>query len=188
MKIAVLKTINLIKLLILKPKKFWQKQKETKGGGALFFSFLLPIIIIVTISVFVGDFFRRPDFFIQYPLLKSLRTFLLFILMYFIDVFFTNELMKTFGAQKNIQNARKLVIFSMVPFLIVSFVTGLFPFLYILVILGFYSFYVFGVGAKELLTFPENRGQSYILITILVNFFVYGFLSVLLSKLLAAYC
>jgi hypothetical protein len=54
-------------------------------------------------------------------------------------------------------------------------------------ILGMYSFYLFWLGAKELVKLPENKEHSYILITIVVNFFVFSFLSILLSKLLNAY-
>jgi hypothetical protein len=95
--------------------------------------------------------------------------------------------MKTFGAEKNAEAARRLVVYSMTPLLLVSIITGLFPFLYVLDILGVYSFYLFWLGAKELLSFPENKEHSYILITIVANFFVFSFLSVFLSKLLNAY-
>jgi len=108
-------------------------------------------------------------------------------LMYFLGVFFTTELMKTFGGEKNVVIARKLVVYSITPILLVSLLTGMFPFLYVLDILGVYSFYLFWVGARELLTFPDNKENSYILIAIVVNFFLFSFLSVFLSKLLNAY-
>ena len=133
---------------------------------------------------FYWRIFKRTDFFIQFPLLKAAREVLLFVLQYFISVFFTKELMKTFGAEKNIDLARKLVVYSMTPMLLVSVITGLFPFLYVVDIFGIYSFYLFWVGAKELLTFPENKEQSYIILTIVVNFFIFSFLSVFLSKVL----
>ncbi len=92
--------------------------------------------------------------------------------------------MKTFGAEKNIDLARKLVVYSMTPMLLVSVITALFPFLYVVDIFGIYSFYLFWIGAKELLTFPENKEHSYIILTIVVNFFIFSFLSVFLSKVL----
>lgn len=180
--------VTQIKDLLFTPGEFWKAQIEkTKSSKSLWVGYLLPILLVVAVAVFIGEFFKRTDFFIEYPLLKAVREIFLFVLQYFISVFFTAELMKTFGAEKRVDIALKLVVYSMTPLLLVSIITGLFPFLYVLDILGMYSFYLFWVGAKELLTFPENKENSYILITIVVNFFVFSFLSVLLSKLLNAY-
>jgi len=177
-----------IKELVIEPKEFWKKKSEAEEGKAvLLLTYFLPILLAVALAVFIGEFFRRTDFFIEYPFLKALREILLFLLQYVIGVYFTNELVKTFGGEKNIAKARILVIYSMTPFLMVSIVTGLFPFLYVVDILGLYSFYLFWIGAKELFVFPENKEHSYILITIVVNFFIFSFLSVFLSKLLNAY-
>lgn len=175
------------KELILNPKGFWEGQKETDTGESLFIGYLVPILFILSLAVFIGEFFRRSDFFFEYPILKAIREILLFVFQYFIGVFLTAELMKTFGGEKNTEVARELVVFSMIPLMLVSIVTGLFPFLYVLDIVGLYSFYVFWVGAKQLLKFPENKDHSYILITIVANFFVFSFLSIFLSKLLSVY-
>ncbi|MCY1722509.1 Yip1 family protein [Prolixibacteraceae bacterium Z1-6] len=187
MDLSLSKIIAEIKVLVLKPKEFWEEQKDASGSNGVIFTYLLPIFVVLALSVFIGEFFKRTDFFIEYPLLKVVREILLFILLYIIGVFFTNELIKTFGGKKDIETARKLVGYSMSPLLLVSIVTGLFPFLYVVDILGLYSFYIFWVGAKELVKLPENKAHSYILITIVVNFFVFSFLSVFLSKLLTAY-
>ncbi|MDX8341025.1 Yip1 family protein [Draconibacterium sp. IB214405] len=187
MEFSFSKHINEIKLLIVKPAEFWEEQKETENSDKLWLSYLLPIVLAVALSVFIGEFFRRTDFFIQYPLVKAFGKVVLFVLQYFVSVFFTTALMKTFGAEKKIDVARKLVVYSMTPMLLVALVTNLFQFLYILDILGMYSFYLFWVGAKKLLTFPNNKEQSYILITIVVNFFVFSFLNVFLSELLKAF-
>jgi hypothetical protein len=177
-----------VRNLLFTPTDFWKAQKEkAESSKKLWVGYLLPILLVLAVAVFVGEFFKRTDFFIEYPLLKAMREILLFVSQYFISVFFTAELMKTFGAEKRVDIALKLVVYSMTPLLLVSILTGLFPFLYVLDILGMYSFYLFYLGAKELLKFPENKENSYILITIVVNFFVFSFLSVLLSKLLNAY-
>ena len=186
MEFSFSKLTNDVKLVLVNPNGFWVEQKETENSDKLWLNHLLPIAIAGALAVFVGEFFKRTDFFIQFPLLKAFREILLFVLQYFVSVFFTTELMKTFGAEKNIDVARKLVVFSMTPMLLVSLITGLFPFLYVVDIFGMYSFYLFWVGAKQLLTIPDNKEHSYILITIVVNFFIFSFLSVFLSKLLNA--
>ncbi len=188
MKIAFSDIIDKSKQIIINPKSFWISKKEDLDSSAkLLFRFLLPIIIVVATAVFLGEFFRSSDFYVGTALLKSLRIIVLFLLQYFIAVFFSNELIKTFGSEKNIDISRNLVAYSLTPFLLVSIVTGLIPFFYVMGILGLYSFYIFWVGVKELLVFPENKQSSYTIITIVVTFFVFSFLSVTLSKLITAY-
>lgn len=173
--------------VVLRPKDFWEKRKrQEEGQPGLLGGYLLPILGIVAIAVFLGEFFRSSHF-IVFAILKALREVLLFVLQYFIAVFFTNELMKTFGGEKNIAIARKLIAYSLTPFLVVSIITGLFQFLYVIDVLGIYSFYIFWVGGKELLALPQEKRDSYLLITIVVNFFIFSFLSIILSKLLSAY-
>lgn len=184
MEFSFSKLMSDVKLVLVNPNGFWVEQKETADSKRLWLTYLLPIALAGAVAVFIGEFFKRTDFFIQFPLLKAAREVSLFVLQYFISVFFTKELMKTFGAEKNIELARKLVVYSMTPMLLVSVITGLFPFLYVVDIFGIYSFYLFWIGAKELLTFPENKEHSYIILTIVVNFFIFSFLSVFLSKVL----
>lgn len=188
MKISFSNIINNIKQLLINPKSFWLSKKENlESQPQLLISFFLPILLLVSVVVFLGEFFKSSHFYIGFALLKSLRIIVLFLLQYLLAVFFTNELMKTFGGNKNILIARNLVVYSMTPFFLVSIITGLFPFLYVIDILGMYSFFIFWVGVKELLTFPENKLSSYTIITIVVNFFVFSFLSIILSELLKAY-
>ncbi len=180
--------INRGKQVLINPKLFWLSKKESLNSPAkLLLRYLLPILIVVAVTVFLGEFFRSSHFYIGFALLKSLRTVVLFLLQYLISIFFINELIKTFGGEKNISISRNLAVYSLTPFLLVSMLTGLFPFLYVLDILGFYSFYIFWLGVKELLVFPENKRTSFTLITIVVTFFTFSFLSIILSKLLNAY-
>ena len=188
MELSFSKIVAQIREVIFNPKEFWISVKnENKGTIQLLTGYFLPILIIVAIAVFLGEFFRSAHFYMGYAVLKALREIILFVLVYLSSVFFTKELMKTFGTEKNVKAAQLLVIYSSTPFLIVSVVTGLFPFLYVLDILGIYSFYIFWTGVIELLDIPSPKRSSYSIITILVNFFMFSFLSVFLSKLLTAY-
>lgn len=173
---------------IFNPIEFWKSRKDSnENQPAILIRYFLPILIVVAVAVFLGELFTSSYFYVSFAAFKAVREIVLFLLQYFIAVFFTNELMKTFGGQKNIGIAQKLVAYSLTPLLLVSMVTGLFQFLYVLDILGIYSFYVFWIGGKELLVFPEQKRHSYLLITIVVNFFIFSFLSITLSKLLTAF-
>jgi len=174
--------------IILKPKEFWvlQTQNQIKSRKLLS-AYFFPFLLVAGLAVFTGEFFRSNHFYAGFALMKASREILLFLLQYLLSVFFTNELIKTFGGEKNRKTAQVLVVFSMTPLLLVSIITGLFPFLYVLDALGLYSFYIFWLGANELLDFSRRKFEKYALSAILVNFFVFSFLSVLLSKLLTAY-
>lgn len=186
--VSISDIINKTKEILFNPREFWISKKEDLDSQTnLLVGFLVPLILFIAVAVFLGEFFRSSHFYIGFALMKFARTVVLFLLQYLIAVFFTNQLIKTFGGEKNIVIARNLVVYSLTPFLLVSIITGLFPFLYVIEILGFYSFYIFWSGVKELLVFSDNRQSSYTIITIVVNFFVLGFLSILLSKLLTAY-
>lgn len=188
MEISFSKISAQIKEVILKPKDFWVAKKEQEENKLeLLGGYFLPVLAAVALVVFLGEFFRSTHFYMGYAVLKGVREVVLFLLEYFLAVFFTTELMKTFGIEKNVAVARKLVVYSFTPLLMVSMVTGLFPFLYVLDILGLYSCYIFWVGVQELLVFPDQKQNSYAIITIVVNFFVFSFLSIFLSKLLTAY-
>ena len=179
---------TLIKVVILEPKNFWNQQSEKEPGKQhLFTGFFLPLLIMVFLAVFVSELIRGTRFYLTFPLMKAGREVVLFLLQYVISVFLTNELIHTFGGIKNIFVARKLVVYSLIPFLMVSVITGMFPFLYVMDVLGLYGFYIFGMGVKALLVFPERKQSSYVLVTILTNFFVFSFLSIFLTKLLSSF-
>lgn len=185
MKGSFLDILNSSKQLIINPKLFWISKKEDLDSQKyLLLSFLVPYILLVTFAVFVSDLFGNSDFILEIQILNSLQIIILFTLQYFVSVFFTNELIKTFGGEKDIIVSRNLVVYSMIPFLLIYTFTNLIPFFGILNIIGFYGFYIFWIGVNELLTFPENKKSSYTIIAIVMNFFVFSFLSITLSKII----
>lgn len=178
-----------VKTVVLRPGEFWDAEKsEDPTGSRMTWQFALPLLILIALAVFVGEFFRSTHFYVGFALLKSLKSLVLYVSFYFLATYLTNTLIGTFGGQKSIQDVRKLVGYSLTPMLLVSVLTGLFPgFLYVIDVLGMYGFFIFWVGGKKLLVLPEQRKESYLLITIVVNFFIFSFLSVFLSKLLTAW-
>ena len=177
-----------IKEVIFEPVSFWEQQKEGKNlDRQSFAGYFLPLLVLIFLVVFTSELIRGFMFYLTFPLLKAGREVLLFLLQYIISVFLTNELIKAFGGKKNIFIARKLVIYSLTPFLLVTLITGMFPFLYVMDVLGLYGFYIFWMGVKALLEFPERKQISYILVTTMANFFVFSFLSIFLSKLFTAF-
>ncbi|MBN2637338.1 MAG: YIP1 family protein [Prolixibacteraceae bacterium] len=179
---------NKIGEIIFTPNNFWKLQKEkTENLPVLLGSYFFPLLSVIVLVVFLGEVLRSADFYVGFALLKAIRKFLLFTIALFVTVYFANTLITTFGGKKNIKKTRQLLTYSFTPFLLVSIVTGMFPFLYPVDVLGIYSLYIFWVGGKELLDLPEQNRNNYLLLTTVVIFLIISILSILLSKLLTAY-
>lgn len=179
--------IQHIKEVILTPAKFWEKEKSPEADTKAFVQFYLPLAFIAALAVFLGAWFGSSNFYIRFAILKSINELLVFILQYFVSVFLVNELIPNFGGKKNKLLAQKLVIFSLTPFLLVSIVTGLFPALYVVDVLGLYSIFIFWAGVKVLLDIPYEKESGYVLATSLLNLFVFAFLSILLWKIFVSF-
>ncbi len=188
MEISIRQFSNKIKNLILKPVSFWKNEKlESNGAQQLFTGYFLPLVLLVGAAEFAGQLLKGSGFYLMYPFMLFLREILLFLFMYGFSVFITTQLMKPFGGSCNIAVVRKIVTYSLIPVMLVTTLTNLFPFLYVLQVLGFYSFFIFVAGVEVLFDFPERKRTRYILISILANFFIYSFLSIFLSKLVASF-
>jgi hypothetical protein len=186
MKVYFRKIFRLTGELLFQPVNFWKNQKDDVRQN-LFSGYYLPFVLLVALAAFAGELLRGSRFYLTFPLMAAGRKIVLFLLMYVLAVFFTGELMRSFGGVKNRKSAQKLIVFSMAPVLLVSALTSLFPFLYVINILGLYALYLFWTGVEVGLELPERKKSGYILITILANLFIYSFLNVLLSKLMAAF-
>lgn len=180
-----MKIISETEQLLFQPKQFWKNEKSRRTNPSqLLAGYFLPLLLVVGVAVFLGELMKNSVFDFSFSVLKALREMVLFVATGFFSVLFINELVQSFGGKKNLRNSVVLVVYSMVPMMLVSVVTGLFPFLYVLDVLGFYSCYIFWVGAKELVTVPEIKRSSYQILAIVAIFFTFSILSVVLAKLL----
>jgi hypothetical protein len=185
LKIFYLKIYVLAQEMIFNPRAFWKSHYETRETqDELFKNLLFPLLIVVCTAVFFGEFFRSDYFRIWVALLWVIREFILFATLYFVGVYGTNELIKYYGYEERIEPLQKLVAYSLVPFMLVSVVTGLFPFFYFLDIFGIYGFYVFTVGSNKMLAIPKEKRGKTVLQIIVANWIVFGMLSYGLGQLL----
>ncbi len=188
MEVSIKQIGNKVKTILIRPASFWKSERlEPTGMQQLFTGYFLPLVLLSGVAEFTGQLIRGAGFYLMYPLMRGMREIILYLLMYIVSVFLANQLIKAFGGKRDLYAVRRLVGFSMLPILLVSFLTNLFPFLYVLEILGFYSFFIFMTGAEELLIFPDNKKSRYILITLFSNFFVFSFLSIFLSRLVTSF-
>lgn len=188
MKIVFAEIIKICKELLLNTRDFWSSKKDQLDTQfKLLSGFFLPLLSFAALMVLLGELFRSNHFYFGFAILKSLKVIVLFVLQYYVTVFFVRELMKTFGSEKNTKAAQNLVIYSLTPLLLVTMVTGIFPFLYVLDILGLYGFYIFWVGVPEILKFPENKRTRYTMLVLLICLFTFSFMSIFLNELIKVY-
>jgi hypothetical protein len=185
LKVLYSKIYALVQELILNPRAFWKSRADARESqDELFKNLLLPLLGAAAISVFLGEFFRSDYFRIWVAALWALREIALFASLYFVGVYGTNELIKYLGFEEKIEALQKLVAYSLVPFLLISVVTGLFPFFYFLDIFGIYGFYIFLMGGRRLLAFPREKRDKTILQIMAANWIIFGLLSFTLARLL----
>ena len=184
-KLLYSKLFALAQELILNPRAFWKSHFDTRESqDELFKNLLFPLLGVAATAVFFGEFFRSDYFRIWIAALWAIREILLFAALYFIGVYGTNELIKYLGFEEKTEELQKLVAYSLVPFLLVSVITGVFPFFYLLDIFGIYGFYIFLIGGRRLLAFPKEIRDKTILKIVGANWIIFGLLSFALARLL----
>jgi hypothetical protein len=185
LKVIYLKIYVLAQELILNPRAFWKSHYETRETqDELFKNLLFPLLAVVCTAVFFGEFFRSDYFRIWVAALWVIREIILFATLYFVGVYGTNELIKYLGYEEKIEPLKKLVAYSMVPFMLISVGTGIFPFFYFLDIFGIYGFYIFTMGSNRLLAIPKEKRGNLILKIIIANWIIFGLLSYALGQFL----
>ena len=173
--------------LLVEPGKFWKEKKEEEGSNRIFKDFFLPLVLLVGLAVFVGELITSSEFLLSYAIAKSVREIASYVIQYFLSVYLLNELLTSFGGVKDKLAMSRLVAYSLLPFLIVSLVTGLFPALYVLNVVGLYGLVLFVLGVKGSLEIPVNNQNRYIMIAFLLIFLIFTLVNVFCWKLLQAF-
>lgn len=178
------------KALILQPKEEWKTiLDENVTMNLVVQNFLLPLLILSTVASLLGRIIQKVNIGLDGSLLLAdgLRDFFGFLLSVYASTYLVNELVKSFGGEKNLRRTANLVIYSTAPSLIVSMVTGLIPALYPLGILGLYSFYLFYVGIPVLFDIPEQKHIGFFLTSVLLMIIVFAFIRYFLTTFLMAF-
>ncbi len=176
-------SVNVLK----EPNKFWRGEKEEVKPEVVFSDYYLPLVLLVGLAVFVGELIKGSEVLFSYAVAKSVREIISYVLQFYLSVYLLNELLTSVGGVKNKLLVTRLVAYSFLPFLIVSFLTGLFPGLYIINLLGLYGIFLFVQGVKGSLNIvPENQNR-YTMLALLLIFLIFILLNVFSWKLLQAF-
>lgn len=172
--------------LLLEPKKFWQQKSEAPFTGNIVIRFYAPLVIAVGVAVFLGEIIGKAQFLLSYATMKGLREIISYLIQYWIAVPVLATLLINYGGSHDKKAVRHVLAYSLLPFLLASFITGLFPGLYVLSIIGLYGFYLFVLGAQQCLGLPAENRSRFIILSILLIILIFGMVNIISWKLLLA--
>jgi hypothetical protein len=158
-----------IRYIILNPAKAWEYiHQENRPIRDVRNSFLLPVIILVTICAFLGSLiFINPTLSPVYSLFIALKVLLLNIIVIYLSTIVLSEITKALDLGKNFLTSYKLIVYSLTPYLICQIISQLFDSLIFINILSIYGLYIFSSGADMMLK-PQEHKRMPMLIAIAV--------------------
>lgn len=170
--------------LLGEPQKFW-KQKFVDGfPQSVVSTFFVPMVLMAGIAKLLGEIFWNDELLWSYAILKSLREIFSYLIQYFITIFVLIRLLENFKGTSNPTALYNVLAYSLLPFIIASAITGLFPALYVLGIVGLYGFYLLVLGAQICLDIPKENQSRFIILSILLIVLIFGTVNVLSWKIL----
>ncbi len=172
------------------PKKTWKALKNVEqSSGKSSKKYFGWSIIIVFFSVALGTILFNSKGGILWieVFTEASRKTLLMIFYYYSSLFWIYEVLRLFKQTPEFGKARKLAVYAMSPVLIMTALTGLFPFLGMVGILGFYSFVLLYIGIQEFFEFEKENAISFFTVLFLVLLVNAWFMLFIITKLVALF-
>ncbi len=169
-----IKIIERIKNIIIKPHEEWQLIKnEEISNNHIVLTYLLPLITINLVATIIGSSFFsfKSSFYantITYTIFSAILGLLVLLIALYTMPYIIKALAPSFGFQTEYSSAFKWLAYSMTPNLVVGIVVGLLPVLYMLGILGLYSFYVLWVGMDKLFEIQKDKKIGFYIVSVLI--------------------
>lgn len=172
-----------LRQLILEPKKFWTEKQGLKDQDQVVSGVFLPLLLMVGLAVFIGEVIRDFEVLWSYAFFRAIREIISYSLQFIIVMPVLSALLRTYGGVADRRSVRLVIGYTFVPFLLASFITGLFPALYIISIAGLYGFYLFAIGALIMLEIPVENQSRYVILAILLIILIFGLVNIACWKL-----
>jgi len=173
------------KYFIINPGKAWDVvHREARPMRFVRGSFFLPLIILVSVSAFLGSmFFINTTLKPMYSVLTAITTFLFLYLGVYGSAFAVREIMRAMDLGHDFLVAFKLVAYSMAPIFLSLTVSRLFESLLFINVLGLYGLYIFWIGMEVMVNPPDHKKVPMIIATVVALLIILLLLQVLLSRL-----
>lgn len=186
-----MKLIDRIKNMLLNPKIEWEiVESEETDPKTLMLTYLLPLALISAIASFIGFGLIGQNVLnvhigsFGFGIRQAVTSFISTVVGAFVTAYVIDYLATYFGAQKNLNQAFKLVTYSYTPMMVAG-ILFIIPSLSILVtIAGLYGLYLLYIGLQPLMKCTDDKKTSYFVISIIVVIVVYAVLGAIFGALL----
>ena len=173
------------KYFIINPGKAWEVvHREERPMRFVRGSFFMPLIILVSVSAFLGSmFFINTTLKPMYSVLAAVNTFLFLYLGVYGSAFVVREIMRAMDLGHDFLVAFKLVAYSMAPIFLSLTVSRLFESLLFINVLGLYGLYIFWIGMEVMVNPPDHKKLPMIIASVVSMLIIFFLLQIILSKL-----
>ncbi len=153
--------------IILNPVKAWETiYSENKPVRLLRDSIFFPLASLVSVSAIVGSLvFINKELSPVYSLFVGLKCFALLCFTTYATTFILREITYPLDLGRDFYSSYRIVVYSIIPFLLCQILSRLFESLLFVNVLGLYGLYIFWVGAEKMLNPPHYKKMPMLIAT-----------------------
>ncbi|MBI5008375.1 MAG: hypothetical protein HZB98_01700 [Bacteroidia bacterium] len=148
-----------IKNIIFNPSRYWLTI-DSENTPILFIrnSLLLPLSLLVSVAAIAGSFiFINTELSFVYSLFFGIRKLVVILVTTYLGALILRETTYPLDLGRSFTVAFRLVVFSIVPFLLCQVLSSVFESLLFINILALYGLYIFWTGAEVMLKPPQHK-------------------------------
>jgi len=175
-----------VKDIIINPIKAWEIiDSENKSVSVIRNSFLFPIILLVSVSAAAGSLiYTNAELSPVYSVFVGIKCFLLYYITVYASAFILREITYPLDLGRNFAISFRLIVYSIVPFLLCQILSRLFESLLFVNILALYGLFIFFAGTEKMLTPPGYKKMPMLIATTLTFIGIYVITNLLLTTLI----
>jgi len=175
--------LNGIKNILANPVKAWETiDSENKPVKFIRDNYLLPMLILVTISAITGSlYFTNTELLPVYSILTGIKWFVVIYVSVYATSFVLGEITFPLDLGKDFSVSFRLIVYSFTPFILCQLLSRMFESLLFVNIIGLYGLYIFWTGTEKLLTPPNYKKMPLLIATTITMAVIYIATSVLLK-------
>jgi len=145
--------------IFINPVKAWETiDSENRTVNVIRNSFLFPFILLVSVSAVAGSLiYTNAELSPVYSVFVGIKCFLLFYVTVYVSAFILKEITYPLDLGKDFAISFRLIVYSIVPFLLCQILSRLFESLLFVNIIALYGLYIFWTGTERVLTPPGYK-------------------------------
>jgi hypothetical protein len=172
--------------IIINPIKAWEIiDSENKSVSVIRNSFLFPVILLVSLSATAGSLiYTNAELSPVYSVFVGIKCFLLYYIAVYASAFILREITYPLDLGRDFSISFRLIVYSIVPFLLCQVLSRLFESLLFVNILSLYGLFIFFAGTEKMLTPPGYKKMPMLIATTLTFIGIYVITNLLLTMLI----